>query len=734
MMALRWLLPVLLFWGFSVSAGGLEIKALDKELGELVFKTADAGTIHHSYRIEMTTSLVSAAWSVCSTVGGVGAAASVTNPMTAGSPSMFYRVVATSNSAVFVDGAYMVIDLSGGTNAASYPVEYYEKNSDVPGGVNSDIYKTDKVLLRLIHKGTFAMGGRKTDFPSATEFRLHTVTLTKDFYIGVFEVTQRQWELVMGNRPSYFNNATYYAMRPVEQVSYYTIRENSGNYHELAVDWPNNSAVYALSFMGKLRAKTGLSTFDLPTESQWEYACRAGTTTSLNSGYNLISMGSDQGMDLAGRYRYNGGYINGSSAPSSSCTTDNGTTKVGSYLPNAWGLYDMHGNVGEWCLDWLEGASPGTVTDPLGATSALYRLLRSGAWSTVAYDCRSSFQYAYEPRYLGQITGFRIASSMFDRGGATSNSAVFVDGEYIVVDLSGGTGAVTYAVEYYSGASAVPGGVTNETYKTDKLIMRKIPNGTFTMGPRSTDSPGETDLGLHQVTLTKDFYVGVFGVTQRQWELVMGNRPSWFNNSSYYAARPVEQVSYYDIRENPNNSAISPNWPASSQVHANSFMGKLRAKTGLLTLDLPTESQWEYACRAGTTTALNTGYNLTGLSSDPHKDVAGRYSLNGGYISGITYPSSSCTTDNGTTKVGSYLPNDWGLYDMHGNVGEWCLDYWVVEYPGTVTDPLGPASGSKRVRRSGRWDMDLNSSAERGATAPGNRFNSIGFRVAMTLP
>jgi formylglycine-generating enzyme required for sulfatase activity len=733
MIALKWLLLVL-FSGFSVSAGGLEIKALDKEQGALVFNTDDSGTAHHNYRIEMTTSLVSAAWSVCSTVGGVGAVASVTNPMTAGSPSMFYRVVATSNSAVFVDGAYMVIDLSGGTNAASYAVTYYDKHSDVPGGVNSDIYKTDKVLLRLIPKGTFTMGARETDFLGSTDYLLHTVTLTKDFYIGVFEVTQRQWELVMGNRPSYFTNATYYAMRPVEQVSYYLIRENPGNFHDLAVEWPKNSAVYASSFMGKLRAKTGLSTLDLPTGSQWEYACRAGTTTSLNSGYNLINMGFDQGMDLLGRYRYNGGLVNGDTDPSSSCTTDNGTAKVGSYLPNAWGLYDMHGNVCEWCLDWSVGMSPGTVTDPLGEPSGLYRIWRSGGCGSQAYFCRPSHSPSYHPDSLDRMAGFRIASSMFDPGIAISNSVVFVDGEYMVVDLSGGAGAVTYTVEYYSGASAVPGGMTNDIYKTDKLIMRKIPNGTFTMGRPATDDLGISDLGLHQVTLTKDFYIGVFEVTQRQWELVMGNRPSYFNNSSYYASRPVEKVSYYDIRENPSNSPISPNWPASSQVDAISFMGKLRAKTGLSTLDLPTESQWEYACRAGITTALNTGYNLAGLYSDPHKDVLGRYRFNGGLVSHNTHPSSSCTTDNGTAKVGCYLPNAWGLYDMHGNVSEWCLDYWYDSYLGTVNDPLGPESGSSRVWRSGRWDLDANSSAKRSYNAPVVRFNSIGFRAVMTLP
>jgi len=310
------------------------------------------------------------------------------------------------------DGLYMVIDLSGGTNAVSYPVSYL---NSVSADAWPDEYKTTKLVMRKIPKGTFVMGSPSNELGrfelGCSDETRHQVILTKDFYIGVFEVTQRQWELVMGNRPSYFKNATYYAARPVEQVSYYDIRENPANRDDPDVEWPANNAINAYSFMGKLRAKTGLLTFDLPTESQWEYACRAGSITALNTGNNLTCTTRDTRMDVAGRYRYNGGYIDGISSPLSDCTTVNGSAKVGSYPPNAWGLYDMHGNVWEWCLDWV-GAYTGDKTDPSGAASGSFRVGRGGSWIYCAYGCRSANRYSSSPDHQIIYRGFRVARTL----------------------------------------------------------------------------------------------------------------------------------------------------------------------------------------------------------------------------------------------------------------------------------------------------------------------------------
>ncbi|MDD4032799.1 MAG: SUMF1/EgtB/PvdO family nonheme iron enzyme, partial [Bacteroidales bacterium] len=272
---------------------------------------------------------------------------------------------------------YLVIDLSLGPDATSYPVSTF---AAVPPGGWTDEYKTTKLVLRKIPAGAFVMGSPENELGRESDETQHQVTLTKDFYVGVFEVTQKQWERVMGNWPSYFTNASCRDSRPVEKVSYEDIRGS-----DTGSGWPANNDVDAGSFMGRLRARTGLD-FDLPTEAQWEYACRAGTTTALNSGKNLTGTGSCSNMAEVGRYYYNGG-----SDYSSGGDTLRGTAKVGSYLPNQWGLYDMHGNVWEWCLDWSQsdlGSSP--QIDPQGAAGGSYRVYRGGRWNGYAYYCRSA--------------------------------------------------------------------------------------------------------------------------------------------------------------------------------------------------------------------------------------------------------------------------------------------------------------------------------------------------------
>ena len=200
---------------------------------------------------------------------------------------------------VHADGKYLVVNLE------TWQFYYTDDDPDL----TDDTCRTTELWLRYIPAGEFTMGSPRGELGRNSEEEQHRVTLTKPFYIGVFECTQAQWEYVMGgdvmgDRPSYFNNDSCNATRPVEQVSYDMIRGAKAG-----AGWSDSNDVDGTSFMGVLRTMTGL-TFDLPTEAQWEYACRAGTTTSLNSGKNVeVVWEKDANMDEVGRYGYNGGLI-----------------------------------------------------------------------------------------------------------------------------------------------------------------------------------------------------------------------------------------------------------------------------------------------------------------------------------------------------------------------------------------------------------------------------------------
>jgi len=311
--------------------------------------------------------------------------------------------------------SYVVVDLSGGSTATNYPVRYSITAPDLLDAT----CKTTELWLRRIPAGTYTMGsptnelGREVDQYETQ----HTVTLTKDFYIGVFEATQQQWYQVMGTKPSWNTNVTYWATRPVEQVSWCKIRESAdgSTLRANALTWPASDSVGEGSFMYVLRQRTGLK-FDLPTEAQWEYACRAGTAGAWNNGTTIVSTNtsSDANMSLIGRYV--GNTSNGTSSDRN-CSTNLNTTLVGSFLPNTWGLYDMHGNAIEYCLDRISstsrtsdlGALP--VTDPQGAADVTAnRVYRGGGCASHALQCRASFRngISYSLQTHARF-GFRIA-------------------------------------------------------------------------------------------------------------------------------------------------------------------------------------------------------------------------------------------------------------------------------------------------------------------------------------
>ena len=249
---------------------------------------------------------------------------------------------------------FMTIDLSDGS--VSYSPE--------PPASWTAEYKTTKLALKRIEPGTFSLGSPFDEpFREATDITRHEVTLTKPYYIGVFEITQNQYELITGQNPSQNKGD----MRPVENLSFNTITSDSG-------------------FLAKLNEATGLS-FTLPTEAQWEYACRAGTTTGLNDGHEVTSESSDNNLNKLGRV-FGSNLDNKGSVDYNRCHT-----VVGCYVPNAWGLYDMHGNVLEYCIDYINPYnSTDPVTDEVGLLDNDYVTVRGGCYSSAAKYARSAYR------------------------------------------------------------------------------------------------------------------------------------------------------------------------------------------------------------------------------------------------------------------------------------------------------------------------------------------------------
>ena len=465
---------------------------------------------------------------------------------------------------------------------------------------SSLIFTVNGISFKMIkvEGGTFMMGAHANQEDEAwdDEKPAHLVTLSS-YYIAETEVTQALWQAVMGNNPSCFKDNIN---NPVESVSYENCEE----------------------FIYKLNKLTGKQ-FRLPTEAEWEFAARGG-----NKSRDYKYAGSDN-LDEVAWYRDNSG---------------GHTHPVKTKSPNELGLYDMTGNVLEWCNDWY-GDYPSTAqTNPQGSTSGSYRVDRGGSWSDDARCCRSSCRYAY-PDYGDYYLGFRLAFS------ENKEEQLF--------------------------------NINGISFK-----MIKVEGGTFTMGVHANQEYdawcGEKP--AHSVTLSS-YYIAETEVTQALWQAVMGSNPSRFKDN---INNPVECVNYDDCKE---------------------FINKLNSITDEQ-FRLPTEAEWEFAARGGN---KSNGYIYAG--SNNLNDVAWNRD----------------NSNKHTHPVKTKVPNELGLYDMSGNVHEWCND-WLGEYQGKAqTNPLGPGSGFYRVNRGGSWYYDAWHcySSSRGGYNPSIKKFYLGFRLAL---
>ncbi len=248
-------------------------------------------------------------------------------------------------------------------------------------GENYTIELPGKVKLDMvwIKPGSFKMGSPEDELGRDSDETQHEVKISKEFWLGKYEVTQAQWNAVMGSNKSKFKGKTL----PVTNVSWEKAMEFCEELTKMEEEAGNLPEGYK---------------YTLPTEAQWEYACRAGTRTSLNSGENITAeIDECPNLDKVGWY---GKLRSGTPHP------------VGKKQPNEWGLYDMHGNVREWCLDWYGEYPKSTVTDPKGPSSGSYRVMRGGSWNYYAYICRSAYRGRYCPSFNFSDYGFRLTLSL----------------------------------------------------------------------------------------------------------------------------------------------------------------------------------------------------------------------------------------------------------------------------------------------------------------------------------
>ena len=545
----------------------------------------------------------------------------------------------------------------------------------------------------------------------------HKVVLTKPIYVGVTEVTQAQYEQVMGTNPSRFS-ASGQGKAAVANLE-------TGNYPVELVSC-NESAEFCakLSQQEKLkpfnfRSDQTVTSLDgtgyrLPTEAEWEFACRAGTTTRFWSG------NENEDLIQAGWCLSNYG----------------GRTHAASELKaNPFGLSDMHGNVWEWVQD---GGDPkfygqfqeNVATDPFSPLSAsTMPMRRGGSIAQVPELARSSSRLYY---HTCAEAGFRV---------------VLVADAVKELLAKSEANAPSSAVAPFDEAQArahqekwaMHLGVPVEYENSIGMKFLLVPPGEFLMGSK----PEEIEAALkvaaypdwrekivsegpqHKVILTKPIYVGATEVTQSQYEQVMGTNPSFFSATGQGKEAvvnletgnlPVESVSWFD--------AVEFCAKLSQQEKLKPFDFRSGETVTLLEgigYRLPTEAEWEYACRAGTTTRFWSG--------DEDQDLlhSARFVSNSG---GRTHP------------VGELKTNPFGLSDMHGNVWEWVQDSWDPAFyaqfqEAAAIDPASPFSAELNplIFRGGNWNSSPSEcrASFRLALRPSLRPNYVGFRVVLVI-
>ena len=550
--------------------------------------------------------------------------------------------------------------------------------------------------FRWTRRGSFTMGSPEMEAGrSEDEGPQHHVTLTEGFWMGETPCTQALWAAIMPDHPS-ASTARDRLNQPVVEVS-----------------WEDTT-----SFFGQVNDRLG-DRASLPTEAQWEYASRAGTTAATWVGNLSLDRAGVKAPELDAIAWY---YAN----------RERDVEEVATKRANPAGLYDMLGNVWEWCQDWYGPYDSGPAIDPMGPNMGSRRVLRGGSWVSFARLVRAATRLADDPSFRLSYVGFRLSRGQRSQvavgrspapqgPGAEPRPGAWrareVPSVHVVTDRMKARLSIIERPEWarrmgrdrYGLFADVQVPHRLETELPVRFRLRWIPPGRFMMGSpsdevgrwdpardaelltdedRKTVSPEDLGEEPHEVTLTRGFWMADTPVTQTLWTAVQESNPSTFVDLE----RPVERVSWDD---------------------AQAFIVHLNERISDLRLCLPSEAQWEYACRGGTTTATYAGdLDLQGDNNAPVLDRIAWYGGNSGHGYDLEdgYDSSGWPEKQydhakaGTRKVATRTPNAWGLYDTLGNVWEWCQD-WVGPYGSSAIeeDPTGPDVGTLRVLRGGSW-------------------------------
>ncbi len=532
------------------------------------------------------------------------------------------------------------------------------------------------------------------------------VTLS-DYYMSKYEVTQAEYEAVMGSNPAHdYGVGNDY---PVYYVTWYNAIEycNARSLQEGLTPCYDTSD-WSCDFTA--------NGYRLPTEMEWMYAAKGGNQDPA-TGYNEYS-GTNVESELTNYAWY------------SSNNSPSGSKEVGTKLPNQLGLYDMTGNVYEWCNDWYGSYSSSAQTNPTGPSSGSGRILRGGSWGVSASSCSVAYRGGVSPAFSFYVIGFRIvlgipaseiqtvadpvispAGGVFDEA-QTITITCETDGAQIYYTLDGSDPDQTSSLYTQAFELTENTTVKARAYK-DGWDASAVASADFVINiPGSAPEGfilvegGTFNNGTADVTLS-DFYMSKYEVTQAQYEAVMGSNPSSFSGTD----KPVEMVTWYNAVEYCNarstQEGLTPCYDISDwscDFTANGYR-------------LPTEMEWMYAAKGGNQEPA-TGYDqYSGTNVESELTNYAWYGSN--------------NNPSGTKEVGTKLPNQLGLYDMSGNVYEWCNDWYGSYSSSAQTNPTGPSSGSIGIIRGGSWCFSASRCpvAHRFGIIPTDSSDDIGFRI-----